>query len=136
MAVCNGKNTRAHKHCAVRSTRHTLSDCSKYTEHATPHIPLIRLDLSVFGLAGSIRMCSNCDNLFDQLGFFWFNSDLFDFRVVRHPRFHCIVFFYSDCSFKLHFVFVRHLDRHHCDTTVIDPVILQKLKVAKFTTML
>ena len=33
-----------HKHCTVRSTRNALSDCAKYTEHATPRVLLIRLD--------------------------------------------------------------------------------------------
>ena len=66
MAVSKEK-TQKQKHCTVHSTRHTLSGCSMYTEHATPHIVLAQLDASVFGLASSVLMRSNSDNLFKHL---------------------------------------------------------------------
>ena len=71
------KKIQKHKHCSVRSTRHTLSGFSKYTEHATSRVLLARLDSSVLSLTGSVRMHSNSDNLFYILGiFFSFLSEL------------------------------------------------------------
>ena len=75
-----------HKPCTVRSMRHALSGCSIYTEHATLRVLLTRLNANIFGLAGSVRMRSNSDNLSDHLDIFsqisLSNSDLFDFIVV------------------------------------------------------
>ena len=77
----------------LRSTRHALSGCSKYTE---PHVLLTRLDLCIFGLASYVQMCSNSDNLFDHLGIFFSNFvielpicstlELFDIRCIAVHR--------------------------------------------------
>ena len=67
---------KKHKHCMVRSTRHALSDCSNYTEHDTPCVLLSRLDSSVFGLAGCVRMRPNSDKLFDHLGIFFYLTSI------------------------------------------------------------
>ena len=69
MAISNEK-TQKQNYCTVHSTRRALIGFSKYTEHAMPHL-LTRLDASVFGLAGSVGMRSNSDNLFIHLGIFF-----------------------------------------------------------------
>ena len=80
------KKTQNHEHYTVRSTRHALSCCSRYTEHATPRVLLIRLDSSVFG---SVWMRSNCDNLFYHQGIFlpifFTNLRFVRLTVVPHP---------------------------------------------------
>ena len=71
VVVRNEKNTKAQTLYGTQYGTCSQWLFSKYTEHATPRVLLTRLDASVFGLAGSVRMSSNSDNLFDHLSIFF-----------------------------------------------------------------